>query len=264
MRNSSIFWAVLLILAGILFLLGNFGILTIDVWSLLLPMFLIALGAWLVVGILRPRQAADVQSGSVPLEGATRATLKISHGAGELVLGAGASAGVLAEGLFGGGLDYKTQRRGDLVDARMSVPGGVIVSPFNWAPGALDWNVRLNAGIPIELECATGASKSMLDLSELKITELDLETGASKTDIVLPAHAGYTKVKVQAGAASVDVRVPGGVAARIHTESGLSSIHIDQTRFPGGGNRYESPDYPTAPNKVDIEIETGVGSVTIN
>ena len=60
----------------------------------------------------------------------------------------------------------------------------------------------------------------MLDLRDLKVTDLKLETGASATEVTLPASAGFTRVKVQAGAARVDMRVPGGVAARIKTSAG--------------------------------------------
>ena len=45
--------------------------------------------------------------------------------------------------------------------------------------------------------------------------------------------------------------------------TGLASVTVDQTRFPGGDNRYQSPDYDSAANKVDIDIETGVGAVTV-
>ncbi len=113
------------------------------------------------------------------------------------------------------------------------------------------------------LKCETGASKSVLDLRDLKVSELKLETGASATEVTLPANAGYTRVKVQAGAARVDIRVPGGVAARVKASGALASVNVDETRFPGFDNRYQSPDYETAANKVDIDVETGVGAVTI-
>jgi hypothetical protein len=118
--------------------------------------------------------------------------------------------------------------------------------------------------VPLSLKCETGASKSALDLRDLKVTELELETGASSTEVTLPANAGYTRVKVEAGAARVDIRVPGGVAGRIRTSAGLASIAVDETRFPGIDNRYQSPDYETAINKVDIVVETGVGAVSIS
>jgi hypothetical protein len=43
----------------------------------------------------------------------------------------------------------------------------------------------------------------------------------------------------------------------------LSEISVDQNRFPRTGNGYQSADYDTAANKVDILIETGVGSVKV-
>jgi hypothetical protein len=43
----------------------------------------------------------------------------------------------------------------------------------------------------------------------------------------------------------------------------MSSTSIDRARFPQNGNVYQSPDYPGAPNRIDIQLETGVGSVEI-
>ena len=38
---------------------------------------------------------------------------------------------------------------------------------------------------------------------------------------------------------------------------------IDEKRFPYNGERYLSPDYETAENKVEIKIDSAVGSVSI-
>lgn len=266
MRNASAFWAIVLILVGLVFLLNNFGLLPnlgFSIWNLIWPIVLIALGVWFISRTFVKPEPAEMQASSVPLDGASRAEVEIQHGAGELTVRSGASAGMLAEGMFGGGLKAKAQRRGDLLDVEMKM--AVEATAFlNWTPGGYDWDVRLNGEVPLALECETGASKSLLDLRDLKITELKLETGASQTEVMLPANAGYTRVKVQAGAARVDLRVPGGVAASIKASAGLASVTVDQTRFPGGDNRYQSPDYGAAANKVDIDIETGVGAVTVS
>lgn len=266
MRNASAFWAIVLILVGVVFLLNNLGLLpnlSFSVWNLIWPIILIALGVWFISRTFIKPEPAEMQAGAVPLDGASRAEVEIQHGAGELTVRSGASAGMLAEGMFGGGLKTKTQRRGDLLDVEMKMAVEAVAF-LNWTPGGYDWDVRLNADVPLVLECETGASKSALDLRDLKLTELKLETGASATEVELPANAGYTRVKVQAGAARVDLRVPGGVAARIKASAGLASVTVDQTRFPGFDNRYQSPDYDSAANKVDIDIETGVGAVTVS
>ena len=105
------------------------------------------------------------------------------------------------------------------------------------------------------------STSSSVDI--MLVTELRLETGASSTDITLPAKAGYTKAKINAGAASASVRVPSGVAARIQVSGGLASINVDPDRFPRQGGIYQSPDYDAASNKVDLTIDTGVGSISV-
>ncbi len=265
MRRGSAFWAIFLILLGVLFLLNNFGWLRLgfSVWNLIWPLFLILLGVWFVSRTFMRPAPAEMEPARIPLDGATRAEVEIKHGAGELRVASGATGDVLVDGAFGGGLRSRTVRRGDLLDVEMEMRVEPVAF-FNWAPGGYDWDVRLNSAVPLVLKCETGASKSELDLHDLNVTELKLETGASATEVTLPAAAGYTRVKVQAGAARVDVRVPGGVAARIKANGALATINVDQTRFPGSGNAYQSPDYESAANKVEIEIETGVGAVSVS
>jgi hypothetical protein len=59
------------------------------------------------------------------------------------------------------------------------------------------------------------------------------------------------------------VNIPPGVAARLRTRGGLSSIQVDEMRFRRMGDVYQSDDYETAANRADIDIEMGVGSVTV-
>jgi hypothetical protein len=121
----------------------------------------------------------------------------------------------------------------------------------------------MNSEIPLELDVDTGASAARLDLEDLKVTDLRLETGASSTEITLPAKAGYTKVEIDAGAASLGIRIPSGVAARIKTEGALVGVNVDQSRFPREGVVYQSVDYETAENKADLDIDIGAGSISV-
>ena len=149
----------------------------------------------------------------------------------------------------------------------MRVPGGAgrrFTMPWELAAGhRLDWSLRLNSEIPLSLDVETGASETRMDLSGLRVTELWLRTGASASELTLPSEAGATRAEIRSGMASVTVRVPLGVAARIRAKSGLAAVTVDQSRFPRAGDGYQSPDYGTATNKVDIDIETGVGSVDV-
>ena len=55
------------------------------------------------------------------------------------------------------------------------------------------------------------------------------------------------------------------VGAEIRHRGGLSTVNVDQSRFPMvGDGLYRSADYSTATNNVDITIETGVTSIQVN
>jgi hypothetical protein len=127
----------------------------------------------------------------------------------------------------------------------------------------LDWDFGLNPGIPLSLRLETGASEARLSLGDLQVRELYLKTGASSTTIDLPTRAGHTMVTVESGAAAVKIRVPREVGASIVVRSTLAGVHVDRTRFPESAAGYRSPDFDSAPNKAEIFVETGVGSVEI-
>jgi hypothetical protein len=267
MRRGAMFWAAILIVAGILLLLSNLGIININVWGTIWPLFLIALGLFVLWGAFFGRSSVEAEEATIPLEGATEAHVRVNHGAGRLHVEGGAGSSELLSGTFGGGLTERVRRDGDRLDVEMRLPADIFPSfAFPWMWGTrnpLDWSFNLNGDIPLTLRFDTGAGEAHLDLSDLLVTELRLETGASSTDITLPANAGYTKAKISAGAASATIRVPSGVAARIRASGGLASINVDRDRFPHQGSVYQSPDYEAASNKVNLTIDTGVGSISV-
>jgi hypothetical protein len=263
MRNrGSLFWGIVLIILASLLLLNQYGWLKGNVFGYFWPAVIILFGIWLLVGALaRGRFGAKMQSISIPLEGGQRARIKMEHGAGKLNIQSGAASGELLNGSFGPDVEFKSKIEEDLQKVKLRNASDF----WMWYPGdSLDWDVRLNADVPLILDIDSGASASTLDLTNLKVVELDIDTGASSTEISLPANAGNTLVDIDSGAASLNIHVPATVAARIRVKSGVTSVNIDQTRFPRlDGGFYQSVDYATAANKADITIDTGVGSVDI-
>jgi hypothetical protein len=263
MSRNSVFWGIVLVLFGSVLLLDNLGIIrNVDIWPLAGSLLLIALGVRLLF-----RRSFSSQGGSrqisIPLDGAERARLRLNHGAGRLRLASGAAPGALLEGDFSKETSQRVERRGNEIDVRLS--SEIFIFPFFWGPDdAINWSVRLTREIPVALDLEIGANEASLDLSDLLIPEVYLKSGANATDIRLPANSRFTRVRISSGAASVNLHVPQGVAAQISSRSGLSSINVDTQRFPRSGSNYRSADYDTAANKVDIDIEMGVGSVTIN
>ncbi len=259
MRRSYLFWGSILILLGALFLLKALGI-TNDVWGYFWLLAVGLLGVWFIVRAMWRPKGAEGEQVAIELKGAQQASLRLNHGAGRLHIGSGAGAGMLLSGDFGYGLDYKTEMDGDKLEVRMRSASSF--GPF--IGEGYDWNLNLTREIPISLTINTGASESRIDLSELRVPYLKLETGASSTTLTLPAQSGNTLAEINAGVASVDICVPEGVAARIRIKEGLSARNINSARFPRlENNVYQSPDYDQAANRVELNIETGVGSISI-
>jgi len=263
MRRNTIFWGFVLILLGLIFLLDNMGVFgSVNIWGIIWPGFLILFGIWILVGY-RFRGSSKVEHAVVSLDGAQSATIRMNHWAGRLFVQSGASMENLLEGDFNEGVEVKQKRADDRMDATLSVPGDPFPFPYIWGSGGLDWHVSLNREVPIALVLSSGAGEARLDLNDLQVSEVTLKTGAHSARVNLPANAGYTRVKISSGVSSINISVPQGVAARIRTSGGLASFNIDRNRFPRGGPGFQSSDYDSAQNKVDIVAETGVGSVDI-
>uniref|UniRef100_A0A7C4PWE7 LiaI-LiaF-like transmembrane region domain-containing protein n=1 Tax=Bellilinea caldifistulae TaxID=360411 RepID=A0A7C4PWE7_9CHLR len=265
MRSNRLFWGLILILLGTLFLLQTLGVLSWSVWTYFWPLVLILLGAWI---LLRPRLAtqnsSEVQNLSIPLQAADQASIEFNHGAGRLLVNHGAGPAQLLEGSFVGGVRHSVQPEGSLLRVKLNADPVLTPLDIPWAgEEGLRWDVRLTQTIPLELTFHTGAGENLINLRELNVRKVLLETGASSTQMTLPAQSPFCRVDVRAGAASVVLKVPEGVAGRIHMESGLVGSKIDLQRFPYNGVTYETPGFDVADRRVEIKVEAGMGSIEI-
>jgi hypothetical protein len=261
MRTRSWFWPFILIAGGGLLLLNTLGILNINFWGIIGPLILIAIGISILISHYAAPRAAEAQTFAIPLEGAEKAHIRVAYGAGRLRIAGSDSSSDLISGQYDWDIKTKTRREDGILKVKLE--GSGILFPWEWSGTPRQCSLNLNKSTPLSLKLETGASEARIDLSELRVTDLHLETGMSRTEVILPAKAGYTNVRTEAGMAAVLLRVPEGVAARIRKEGGLSDIKINSTRFPRSGEFYESPDYSTAANKIDIKVEVGLGSVEI-
>jgi hypothetical protein len=256
-----VFWGSLILLAGILLLVNNF--VRINVWDIIWPVAIILVGGWMLLGPRMSQRSLETQTVMVPLETASDADLYLHHGAGRLNLRSTNTPGVLLSGSCVGGADVNVQKSGPSTRVDVKSRAGEMWWPNVSGPYGYAWDLMVTPQIPLRLTLETGASETNLDLRDLKVTELQIKTGASSSVVTLPAQAGMTRVKISSGAASVKLYVPDGVAAHISIQSGLAGIHVDQNRFPAAASGYETSGYDSAANRADIFVETGVGSVDI-
>lgn len=251
-------WPVAWIVVGVLLLLsttGNLGSGPGELISEWWPLALVVLGAWFLIGAVLPGSGAS-ETLVLPIGSATVAAVRIQYGAGELTTHV-AAAGNLVDGQFVGGVSHREDGPGR-VELRQDTDHG-----WPWFDRRFAWDVGLTGELPLDLRVDGGATRMVLDLRDLKVRSLELHTGASGTRVLLPRAAGATAVRAEAGAAELVFEVPSGVAARIRSRMVLGSTQIDQGRFPPTAGGYESIDYATAANRIDIDVQGGVGSLRV-
>lgn len=266
-RPSNIFWGSVFLVLGGLFLVDSLGIMELNLWGVIWPLMLILFGLWILLGYFFRDPPLEGETASIPLDGARSAEIHLHHGAGRLVIGSGAGPMDLVSGSFGGGMGTHTSRDDDRVKLTLRVRDSgfpVVILPWFWGPQHnFNWDLHLSDEIPISLKLKTGAGDARLDLTDLQVESLRVDTGASQTEIHLPDGMALTKAIVKAGVAAVNIYVPEDVGARIKVSGGIMDAKINRTRFPKAGGFYQSPDYETAVNKVEIRVDMGVGSVTV-
>lgn len=252
-------WPIVWTVVGCVLLLSTTGNLGADAGDRIAqwwPWALVGLGVWFIIGAIVPSGRRLTETLALPLVGAGDATVRIGFGAGTLTTHT-AAAGNLVDGSFMGGVTYRMggPNRIELAqDTTYGVP---------WLDRRSDWDVGLTAEVPLDLRVDAGASRVKLNLRDVRLRALEIHSGASDARVVLPQAAGATTVRAETGAASLTLEVPRGVAARIQGRMALGTTQVDQAVFPRTGAGYESPDYATAANRVDIDVQGGVGSVRV-
>jgi hypothetical protein len=265
-------WPVVLVLAGIELLLAHRvpWLALVGLAAIVLVLGGVASGSSLSRS---PTQAVVTHSSQTDLAGATQAAVTVRFGAGQLSIGPLASAAdtQLAATNYSGPPDLEPQ-------ASYSAVGGtgqLDYQVYGHGPGFMPFvggqsesrmDLNLSPTVPITaLNVQTGATDAHLDLSNLLVSNLEINVGAASTWVRLPATAKTTNAHIAGGAATITLEIPPGVGAQIRHRGGLSTVNVDQSRFPSvGEGLYRSADYLTAPNNVDISIETGVTSIQVN
>ena len=259
MRRDNIFWGIALILFGVLLFLQQQGIIA-NIFTFFWPITLILVGGWLILSVYWQPDRASEETFSVPLGEAKRVEYKFSHGAGQIEINGMSPSGMALVGTTAVGMNHRSKLNGDRLEVR--VEAGPSFVPFI-GPSQGIWRFQLTQEVPVTLKVDAGASSVDIDLRDVQATHVELSTGASSSNVTLPAH-GASLLNVEAGVAAVNIRVPESTAARIRVDDGMSSVNVDTNRFPRlDSGLYQSSNFETATDRAEINIESGLGSVTV-
>lgn len=295
--RSGLVGPTILIGLGVIFLLNNLGILGWEVWGALLrlwPLALIAvgldlmfgrrsiLGSLLVVVLMLavaggalwylnawPGTAPGLTTEAIsqPIGQADRANVSITMGVGSL------SVGALTESsdLIAGTISHSSREQ---LVREFNVSGGVasyalrVDGKDDWAMSFDNrggrgpiWDLRLNTGVPMQLNLATGAGQSTIDLERLRLENLKISTGVGQTTITLP-QSGRLSAKIDGGVGQTTIKIPAGMAARVTASAGIGQVRMPDS-FSRQDRTYTSPGYDTAENQIELTVSGGIGSIVV-
>jgi hypothetical protein len=288
---------VILIGLGVIFLLNNLGLLEWTVWETLLrlwPVLIIGVGLDLLIGrrsiwgsllvvvlVLalagaavalyesRPRgsRAFSVEPIEIPLEGASEAVVELDFSVGSLEVQATDAGELLVDGEVdlrsGERLQSEARTEGDSLHYSLSsdLREWRGVGFFGSWIGDRRWTLGLNPEIPLQIAVDVGVGEVQIDLSELDVSELDLNGGVGRMVVTLPAE-GDAEIRMELGVGENVLLVPEGVGVRIRAAGGLAPVTAP-SGYRRGDGVYTSPGYSTAENQVDVEVSAGVGAIVI-
>lgn len=269
-RRRGVFWPLLLIALGLIFLLANYGFIApltmiglVNLW----PMLLILLGIDIAIGRRWPVAAIAIDVAvialglafvatqpafpgffggyaitrsqgsavvSVPRDGARNLTLHLNGGAGRYQL-SGGSGGLVDAHSDRNDLQVRSSSRANGVDVRLDHSPFGRDGPFVTFGDAPMVGVHVASDVATSLEVNGGAGQFSLDLREIRVTEARVNAGAGQLTIALPKPSGDVAIRINSGAGSVVLEIPDGVEARVTMTGGLGSLRSTNPRTAVGG-----------------------------
>lgn len=294
-RYRGFLLPVVLIVVGLLFLLDNLGWLSSDallrlasLWPLLLviagiqvianhtldrrtarttglAVTALSLAGAVAYAALGPTQplGSEHAHASERLSGLTSGTLSLDF-AGTVQINQSA----LGDTMFQADINYPNGDSApdvslDRSNGTVSIQGSQgAFFPF-FRAGRRQIVITLNDRIPWALEIGGGAASIRLDISELRLTRLELSGGASSVDATMPAPSGTVPIDVSGGASHISMRGP-RAAWRIQVSGGATSVDIDGNSFGslGGDVSRQSSDYDRATNRYAIQVSGGASHIS--
>ncbi|HEY6202023.1 MAG TPA: DUF5668 domain-containing protein [Candidatus Limnocylindria bacterium] len=296
--RRGLFWPLLLITIGLVFLLVNFGFIPgVTALSLLSlwPLLLVLAGIDIAIGRRWPLAALGIDVAVIALGLALLATQPTFVGGPFFVIGDGGAGGgerdvtVARQGVTSLSLDLNggagrfrvSGGSATLVEAHSASQdlrlrrsdidrGGAHASVRIDQSGnrrvggtTIDVEARIASDVETALSIDGGAGEFVIDLRDVKLTSADINVGAAQLTLTLPKPAGAAAIDVNAGASSIIIEVPDGVEARVTTTGALLTLRSSNPRVTASGSAAQTSGYDSATARVTVRVTAGVSSITV-
>jgi hypothetical protein len=122
--------------------------------------------------------------------------------------------------------------------------------------------LHLNKDVLWNIDLDTGIMSSDLDLSDIKVQKLKVETGLSRVKIYLGSYD--TKINMEADLSKVDLILPDDTGMKIKFDGAMSSTNINGSGWTEDDDWHYSPDYDSKKYKIEAEIEINMGKLNVS
>lgn len=123
-------------------------------------------------------------------------------------------------------------------------------------------DMSLNKNPEWALNFSVGAASVDLDLTQYKVSRLDVGMGAAAFNVKLGNLVDVARIKIDAGASDIDILIPDSVGCEINDEAALSSRNYEGFKKVDN-DLYRSENFDKYPKKIYIDINCGVSSIDV-
>lgn len=277
----SLFWPLLLIGVGLVFLLSNMGIIERPSLNFLLrlwPVFLIAIGLDIIFARRSPLLGAllgaaavalviallllapslglertpelKTEQFSVPMAGVTSARVDLDLDRYPTTVDAVADSSVLIEAELDtlNTIEFVATGEGEKVIRVSEVQDDTFDFSFiDLVTLDASWEIGLNPSVPLDLIVDVGSGSVNLELEDFLLTDLDIDGGSGSVTVKLPGSDTRYTLNIEGGSGRVNLLLAkqADLEARVEVGSGSLSFVI------GSGSN------------IQADIDGGSGSTTI-
>lgn len=261
-RHRSLFWPILLIGVGIVWLLVNFNVIAAVNFNSLLrlwPLILIVIGLDLLFGRHKPWSGAligiltvgvvvvflvfgpalgwttantgnaKVETFTTPLDKTTHANFVFYLSSQHVDLHALTNSTDLIHAEIGhtGIIDYTvsgTDTKTVQLSQRSDGSGWI---SFDFSMLNLKWDLGITSEIPVNLTMDGGSGSVNADLTGVKLQSLQASMGSGSSEFTLPASNSPYQAHIKSGSGSVNITLPSRTNLTLETDSGSGSLNIN-------------------------------------
>ncbi len=148
-----------------------------------------------------------------------------------------------------------------------------------------EWDLRLNNDVPMDMKVFLGAGRANLNVGDLTLTRLDVDTGTGEVKLDLNGSSALTRLGISAGVGSVTVDLtgdwrtdldagieagvgeltlllPSSACVRVTVEGGISNTNA--TGLTKDGDDYVNDACGQSDVTLRIDISAGIGNINLN